>query len=113
MPTQKDTATELFRKKLCASSELVETEYADSGLTTLSFQSILNPNRNIWIDTDSAGECVLDLEDWSDDSQWDNSVAHAISEDMNRLAEIALAWLKGKPLEECKAIDCESVQWKV
>ena len=104
MPTEKDTKTELFRQRLSRLGGVVETDRADSGLSTLSFQSVMHPQRHVWIDTDLAGECILDLEDWIAEETWDNSVAHLASQDVDTVTVIANAWLTGATVEECKRL---------
>jgi hypothetical protein len=104
MPTPKDIAGEAIRQKLSSGSIAIETERADCGLTTLSFQSVTCDERHVWIDTDSAGEMSLDLEDWTYEAEWDNSVAHAYSRDPALITEVARAWLSGTTIEICKQI---------
>lgn len=111
MPTQKNETTEILRQMLHKMSGCHETTRADLGLTTLSFQSDVNPNRHIWIDTDLDGECVLDLEDWNDSSAWDNSVAHACSDRVALLADVAKAWLEDKSITECKQLRAGIIRW--
>lgn len=112
MPTEKDAATEGFREGLTDSSAIVETDRADSGLTTLSFQSMSHTERHVWMDTDLSGEAVLDLEDWSDETQWDNSVAHGCSQELALLSNVAKVWLTGGSLDQCKEIGGTKVQWR-
>ena len=82
MPTEKDATTDGIRTApLSESATVVETDRADAGLTTLSFQSVSHPERHVWIDTDLLSEPVIDLEDWNDEAEWDNSVAHAVTQD--------------------------------
>lgn len=78
----------------------LEDQRAESGLTTLSFQSASYPERHIWIDTDLAGELVIDLEDWNYQASWDNSVAHLEVTDENVPAIVQL-WLTGATADDC------------
>jgi hypothetical protein len=49
----KDKPTARFRQKiLVALPQAEETDRADDGLTTLSFQSKLYPDRQVWTDTE-------------------------------------------------------------
>jgi hypothetical protein len=104
MPTNKDYSTEALRRKVLVSNGIVETEYADWGLTTLSFQSLHIPNRHVWVDTDPCPQLVVDLEDWLIDEAWDNSVAHFTSPDLEIIARIIINWLNGSTIDECKLL---------
>lgn len=84
--------------------ELKETDRADSGLTTLSFQSTSHSQRHVWIDTDLAGEISIDLEDWTNHNKWDNSVANVTTQDTNLCAVVAITWLRGHSVDECMEI---------
>lgn len=95
MPTEKDERTELVRAMLKSCDELRETDRADSGLTTLSFQSVSHSQRHVWIDTDLAGDISIDLEDWTDNENWDNSVANVTTHNLEEAASTAIAWLRG------------------
>jgi hypothetical protein len=102
MAEAKDDKTEAVRNLLSRFAK--ETPFADSGLTTLSFQSAIDPQRNVWIDTDLDGQMIIDLEDWRGNGTWDDSVAHLSSAEIVVLAEIARTWLAGRPLEDCKRL---------
>jgi hypothetical protein len=52
------------------------------------------------MDTDLAGELVIDLEDWNYEATWDNSVAHLEASD-EAAPRIVQAWLGGATAEEC------------
>lgn len=95
MLAEKDERTEWVRSALKECDGLKETDRADSGLTTLSYQSINHAERHVWIDTDLAGEVSIDLEDWTNDDEWDNSVANVTTHDIKLAASIVAAWLKG------------------
>lgn len=97
----KDSVTEEVRRLLRSHPDVIETDRAESGLTTLSFQSRSIPNRHVWIDTDLGGELMVDLEDWSNDETWDNSVLHVSGKDHCEGAEIISRWLSGRPVAEC------------
>jgi hypothetical protein len=107
MPETRDEKTEAVRSLLAPFA--TETPYADSGLTTLSFQSTVDPLRHVWIDTDLAGRMIVDLEDWRGTDKWDDSVAHLTINDIAGLAEIAKFWLSGRPLEYCKGLGGEEL----
>lgn len=104
MPTEKDERTERLRMELDGCGELRETGRADSGLTTLSFQSASQSHRHVWIDTDLAGDISIDLEDWTDHGKWDNSVANVTTQDIKLCAAVAIAWLCGVSADECRGL---------
>ncbi|MFO0886346.1 MAG: hypothetical protein U0894_19560 [Pirellulales bacterium] len=95
MPTEKDERTEWVRSLLKECDGLKETDRADSCLTTLSYQSVNHIERHVWIDTDIGGEVSIDLEDWTNNEKWDNSVASVATHDIKVAASIVIAWLKG------------------
>jgi hypothetical protein len=101
MPTEKDYSTEALRQKVLVSNGIIETENADCGLTTLSFQSVLMSNRHVWVDTEGGGQVVVDLEDWLIDDTWDNSIAHFTTPDLEIIARIIINWLNGSTIDEC------------
>jgi hypothetical protein len=93
-----EPTTRLRQKILLRLSQAQETDRADDGLSTLSFQSKLYPDRHTWIDTD--GELIqIDLEDWQDEQEWDNAVARVTVPS----GEVAIAllsdWFMGNSLE--------------
>ena len=47
------------------------------------------------------GSLGIDLEDWDDDKNWDNSVIHLGTFDFLVLVKIARKWLSGEVIEEC------------
>ena len=71
------------------------------GSTSLTYQSLVCPERHVWIDTwiDVYGAIIIDLENWNDETQWDNSVAHFTAHDCETIIQIARLWLKGEPLD--------------
>jgi hypothetical protein len=107
MPTTKDDETEVLRRLVQSSDELNETDRADLGLTTLSFQSVRFPNRHVWVDTDLAGQISIDLEDWQTDETWDNSVAHLSAASTETCSAVILAWLSGQPIATCRQISSQ------
>lgn len=104
MPTNKDDQTERLRMLLSQSMEIHETDAADSGLSTLSYQSTDNPQRHVWIDTDLTGKMKVDIEDLDTDEKWDHSVATYAPADINMCAKLTLAWLCGSSILECSVI---------
>ena len=107
MPHPKNNETEQFKRLLLESNDVFETDRADSGLTTLSFQSNRTPNLHVWVDTDLAGQLVIDLEDledWQNNERWDNSVAHLAAPNIEIGVSIALAWLNGQGVEACRQL---------
>ena len=109
MPTPKNAIGECCRQQLSTFADAIETNRADSGLTVLSYQSLLYPNRHIWLDTDLGGQMVLDLEDWNDTTKWDNGVAHFTATSLEILITIAKAWLEGANLDDCNQMGGEEL----
>jgi hypothetical protein len=72
---QKDEFTTALRAQITKTiAQATETDRADDSLCTLSFQSTIYPERHAWIDT--ADQSIkIDLEDWQDESEWDNAIA--------------------------------------
>jgi uncharacterized HAD superfamily protein len=91
-----------IRKALTSSQFLRETEDAYASTTTLSYQSIKLPERHVWIET--FNQFQIDLEDWNNDKNWDNSVIHFTTLDKCSLIKIANAWLRGESVEYCKTL---------
>ena len=104
MRTRKDDETESLRRQVLASPDVEETGRADCGLTTLSFHSMRVPNRHVWVDTDLADELVIDLEDWLNGERWDSAVEHLVAPDIETSGTIIIAWLSGRPLEDCRTL---------
>jgi hypothetical protein len=78
----KDERTKRLREAITRTAlSAVEDQRAEGGLTTLSFVSSACPERHVWIDTDLGGSLVIDLEDWTNDGSWDNSVADLTAPD--------------------------------
>lgn len=102
--TTKNEITEAVRQLLLSQPGIAETTRADAGQTTISYQSLSMSERHVWLDTDLGGRMVVDLEDWSASSKWDNAVAHIVVLDTDLLARVAFAWLTGRPVKECKEI---------
>ena len=100
----KPESTEELRRAVLTSTDVVETDRADSGLTTVSFQSVKLPSRHVWVDTDLAGVMVADLEEWANASTWDNSIAHLTAPTISILSAIVLAWLHGSTVTQCKSL---------
>lgn len=104
----KTKTTRKIRYFILKTSRWFETNNAEWGTTTLSYQSRDYPERNIWIETidyeNNNGTILIDLEDWNDDTHWDNSVIHFESRDYNIIVEIAKAWLGGESIEYCKTL---------
>ena len=83
---------------------------------TLSFQSLLKPERHVWIDTDQGDvrdQFSIDLEDWADDTTWDNAVATVRTGDRTTARGVTWAWLGGEALDDVLAqADNATVQRK-
>jgi hypothetical protein len=110
MGAKKDATTEETRRLISRHPDPVETSRADSGRSTLSFQSVSHPERRVWLDTDLGGRLVIDLEDWVAGESWDNAVCHLAAPSSNVLAQIAVAWLTGRSLRDCKEIGGTEIQ---
>jgi len=104
MRTQEHTVRKTIRKLLHGSSAWKETNDASVSSISLSYQSLLYPERHVWIETgiDIYGALIIDLEDWYDETHWDNSVEHLVVSDCEIIAKIAKAWLQGESLETCR-----------
>jgi len=79
---------------------IVEDDRAEAGLTTLSYWSASHPERHVWIETRLAGALVVDLEDWTYEETWDNSVAHLEASD-DLVPLIVRAWISGASVQDC------------
>jgi hypothetical protein len=96
---EKDEFTTKLRQQITtAIPQATETDRADDSLCTLSFQSKIHPERHAWIDT--ADQSIkIDLEDWQDESEWDNAIARVTIS-----AEIAIellhTWFSGNSLDK-------------
>jgi hypothetical protein len=100
----KEDLTEELRRLVLAHPGIVETDYAEAGLTTLSFTSEVPSNRHVWADTDLGGTVVAELEDWLSTERWDNSVGFLTAANLETIAKIISAWLSGRSLDECRAL---------
>jgi hypothetical protein len=97
----KDQRTERLRQAIGkTASAAVEDQRAEAGLTTLSLCSANQHERHIWIDSNLAGQLVIDLENWSYQGTWDSMVAHLGASDED-VPKIVQAWLSGASVEEC------------
>ena len=109
--TEKNEITEEVRRLVLAHAGIVETLRAEAGLTTLSFQNHSLLERHVWVDTDLDGQMVVDLEDWSTEGSWDNSVVSLTAIDSRNLSNIIVDWLSGRSVEECRVgADPTSIQ---
>lgn len=94
----KDKITESIRQQIGkAVPEAVETDRAETSLCSLSFQSKTHPERHIWVDTDEQ-HLQLDLEDWQDETEWDNAVDRITVESVSAVIDILKGWLSGETL---------------
>jgi hypothetical protein len=101
----KDAITQALCDEILAGAEfLIETTRADTFKNTLSFQSRVNHERHVWIDT-QMGErgdgFTIDLEDSTYEESWDHAVATVDTEDAQIARDVTRAWLRGEPLDEC------------
>lgn len=100
----KDRRTLKLRRTILHGSAafLAETDRADLMLVTLSFQSLVKPERHAWIDTDQGhlGEQFsIDLEDWTHETTWDNAVATISTSNRIAARDVTWAWLGGESLD--------------
>lgn len=75
-------------------------------MVTLSFQSRVNAERHVWIDTDrgdAADMFSIDLEDWTHQSTWDNAVATVETRSRIVARDVTWAWLCGETLDHVLA----------
>lgn len=101
----KDEITQQLRQ-LIGQHRLIalETDRAAANTCTLSFQSVAYPERHVWIDTNLDG-IEIDLEDWHDETEWDNAVAHFTVDSIQAATVIVKHWLLGG-----KPASLESIQ---
>lgn len=100
---QKNALAEQLRQMITLNiSEAGETSRAEASLDALSFQSLIVPERHVWIEVDADGVSV-DLEDWTSENEWDNAVARMDVESFAEVIEILQVWLSGAKLEEYSA----------
>lgn len=104
VPADKNDDTERLRQLVLKCFRVVETNRADCSLCTLSFQSITIPKLHVWVDTDLAGQLVIDLEDWEYEGSWDNAVAHLTANDLETCSAIIIAWLTGESIDTCRQL---------
>ncbi|GET39456.1 hypothetical protein [Microseira wollei] len=103
---QKDELTEKIRQTIAKKiPEANESDRAEVSLCTLSFQSSIYPQRHVWIDTDDG--IKIDLEDWQDESEWDNAVARITVESIEELVDLVRTWLGGENLEQYSNVNKE------
>ena len=96
----KDKITENIRQQIGkAAPEAVETDRAEASLYSLSFQSETHPQRQIWIDTDEQ-DIQVDLEDWQDETEWDNAVDRITVESVSTLIDILKHWFSGEKSDD-------------
>jgi len=97
----KDERTKRLRQAITQTAPAaLEDRRAEAGRTTLSFRSVTHPERHIWIDTDLDGRLEIDLEDWTNETTWDNALVHLTAPDEN-VPGIVQAWLSGASVRDC------------
>jgi hypothetical protein len=103
MAANKDWITEHLREQILNDADYItETNRADLMTITLSFQSLVKPERHVWIDAEAGDDrdgYSIDLEDWTHQGTWDNAVATVRTADEPVARNITQAWLKGQPLD--------------
>jgi hypothetical protein len=81
-----------------AMNAIEDTARAECSLTDLAYTSTLFAERHIWIDTmdyDTKHFITVDLEDWNDETNWDNSVLIIQLSNIESVADIAKQWTDG------------------
>ena len=90
---EKDNLTEKLRQILLKNiAAIKETDCAELSLCNLSFQSRVYPERHIWIDTD-CDEIDIDLENWQDETEWDNAIARVRVDSLEEAVELIRDWV--------------------
>lgn len=103
----KNEVTETIRQMIGHQLPFVcETNRAETFLSTLSFQSTVYPERHVWIDTNLDG-IGIDLEDWNNQSEWDNAVARITVDSLDEVVEIVKIWLSGGFLDNYSNVNQE------
>jgi hypothetical protein len=100
----KDEVTATLRRLILQRPGLRETDSAEAGLTTLSFEGLNRPRRSVWIDTDLKGRTVVDLESEGTEGEPYRSVAQLVPADDLAAVAVVEAWLGGSDLEQCLAL---------
>lgn len=78
---------------------LILTDRARDAGAVYSYQSKQIPQRHCWIDFASFDpRIVVDLEDWEDDTEWDNSIYRVALSSDEDLFEIVRSWFHGEEL---------------
>lgn len=86
--------------------EAEETGRADIGLIELSFVSRTHRDRHVWISDWSQDDTTLlaaDLEDWTYDKTWDNTVVTVESDALAPLVAAVRDWFAGAGAEQIEA----------
>jgi hypothetical protein len=96
----KDNLTEhLLRKIEKEVPGVRETTDADALLGALSLQSTLHPERRVWLETDADDGFPVDLENWNDETEWDNAVARVKVNTLDEVVTLVKTWLSGGNLD--------------
>lgn len=95
MEQSKDRKTEKLRQMIRNTiGNARETSRAEASLCNLSFQSLLCPERHIWIDM-CRQKIEVDLEDWDNSEEWDNTVEHHETSSIEEAIQIIERWING------------------
>ena len=101
----KERQINALRTFFANNENVTETNYADNSLINISFQSLCYKNRHVWIGY-YRGRYFIDLEDWNDETRFDNTVASFDSKDMNIVCEILAQWFNGTLLDNISFQEC-------
>lgn len=77
----------------------IETDDAEALLNALSYQSRHHPQRHVWIEVEPDG-FTLDLEDWNNSAEWDDTVLQITVESEDNVIELVETWLAGRAITQ-------------
>jgi len=96
----KDELTEQIRQLLDRRVPVaIETDDAEALLNALSYQSRHHPQRHVWIEIEPE-EFTLDLEDWHNSAEWDDTVLQIVVEAEDDVIELVETWLAGRAITQ-------------
>jgi hypothetical protein len=109
----KDRVTQALRDAILKDADafLTENDRAEAMLITLSFESRVRPERQVWIDTGNLVEAhaprvlEVELEDVNDPTFWDHTVAEVeiALDHADEASELVQMWLRGATIDACRA----------
>lgn len=87
-----------IRERIVRHENIVETDRADNSLIDLSFQSKNRPERHAWIGCYKRKSLFVDLEDWNDETRFDNVVL-TFTGSVDTTVAIVVKWLDGESVD--------------